>query len=226
MTKIDIKSQLLEAAMPHVPFDGWGEATFAAAMQDAGIGADVARALCPRGAVDLAIAFHQMGDAAMVTRVAGEDMGALRYSEKIAALVRFRLEAVENKDLVRRGMTLFSRPQYGADGSRLVWETCSLIWDTLGDTSQDFNWYTKRATLSAVYGSTVLYWLGDESEAHSDTWEFLDRRIADVMQFEKFKASVRENKFLSRILSGPMAVLGRVKAPAQTGAGMPGRWGN
>jgi len=226
MTERDIKTQLLEAAVMHVPFDGWSEATFQAAIRDADVDPALARVLCPRGAVDLAIAYHKAGDAAMVARFQSEDISALRYSEKIAALVRFRLQAVTEKDLVRRGMTLFSLPQYATDGSKLIWATAGLIWETLGDTSDDINWYTKRMTLSAVYGSTVLFWLGDDSEDHNATWEFLDRRIADVMSFEKLKASVRDNRLLSGLLSGPLAVLGRVKAPTNTGAGMPGRWDN
>ncbi|MDQ7070422.1 MAG: COQ9 family protein [Rhodobacterales bacterium] len=226
MTKVDIKGDLLDAAVIHVPFDGWSDATWRSAIRDADVDPVLARALCPRGALDLAIAFHQRGDRAMVARAKTEDMGALRYSEKIAALVRFRLQAVEDKDVVRRGMTLFSLPQYASEGSKLIWGTSGLIWETLGDTSDDINWYTKRATLSAVYGSTVLFWLGDDSDDHQATWEFLDRRINDVMSIEKFKASVRDNKVLSGLLAGPMALLGRVKAPVNTGAGMPGRWEN
>ena len=226
MTKVDIKGDLLDAAVIHVPFDGWSDATWRSAIRDADVDSVLARALCPRGALDLAIAFHQRGDRAMVARAKTEDMGALRYSEKIAALVRFRLQAVEDKDVVRRGMTLFSLPQYASEGSKLIWGTSGLIWETLGDTSDDINWYTKRATLSAVYGSTVLFWLGDDSDDHQATWEFLDRRINDVMSIEKFKASVRDNKVLSGLLAGPMALLGRVKAPVNTGAGMPGRWEN
>lgn len=226
MTKVDIKGDLLDAAVIHVPFDGWSDATWKAAIRDADVDPALARALCPRGALDLAIAFHQRGDRAMVARAKTEDMGALRYSEKIAALVRFRLQAVEDKDVVRRGMTLFSLPQHASEGSKLIWGTSGLIWETLGDTSDDINWYTKRATLSAVYGSTVLFWLGDDSDGHQATWDFLDRRIDDVMSIEKFKASVRDNKLLSGLLAGPMALLGRVKAPVNTGAGMPGRWDN
>jgi ubiquinone biosynthesis protein COQ9 len=75
----------------------------------------------------------------------------------------------------------------------------------LGDTSTDFNWYTKRATLSGVYGSTVLFWLGDDSPGHAATWEFLDRRIADVMQIEKFKAALRDNPLSRALRSGPFS---------------------
>jgi ubiquinone biosynthesis protein COQ9 len=52
---------------------------------------------------------------------------------------------------------------HAADGAKAIWGTADRIWTALGDTSDDLNWYTKRATLSAVYGSTVLYWLGDDS---------------------------------------------------------------
>ena len=117
---------------------------------------DAARLACPRGAVDLAIAYHTLGDEAMLERYAREDLSDLRYSEKITALVRFRLEAVTDKEAVRRGTTLFALPHQAADGAKLIWGTCDAIWAALGDTSTDSNWYTKRATLSAVYSSTVF----------------------------------------------------------------------
>ncbi len=85
------------------------------------------------------------------------------------------------------------------------------------------NWYTKRATLSGVYSSTVLYWLGDQSERHEATWSFLDRRIEDVMRFETFKANVRKNEALSKMLKGPLDLLGRIRAP-KSRDDMPGRW--
>ena len=70
------------------------------------------------------------------------------------------------------------------------------MWKAISDPSTDFNFYTKRITLSAVYTSTFLIWLGDESENSDQTWEFLDRRIENVMQFEKLKAKCR-NKDLN-----------------------------
>ncbi len=213
----DTKEKLLDAALPHVPFDGWSETAFAAAIADAGIAPALARGLCPRGAIDLAIAYHKRGDARMAERLAQADLSAMRFRDRIAAAVRFRLEAADDRELVRRGMTLFALPQYAPDGARLIWETCDLIWRSLGDTSEDINWYTKRATLSGVYSSTVLYWLGDDSEAHAATWAFLDRRIEDVMRFETFKANMRNNPALSKVLKGPLDILGRIRAPKGAG---------
>ena len=115
-----IRTQLLEAAQMHVAFDGWSEATFQAAIRDADVPPAVARLACPRGAVDLALAYHAAGDAAMVARLQATDLGGLRFRDKIAAAVRFRLEAVEDKELVRRGTTLFSLPHHAGDGARAI----------------------------------------------------------------------------------------------------------
>ncbi|MCW9044019.1 MAG: COQ9 family protein [Pseudopelagicola sp.] len=222
MTAVDPKDALLDAALMHVAFDGWSDATFEAAIVDSGVAPALAHALCPRGAVDLAVAYHKRGDAAMLARFEAEDISTLKYSEKVAVLVRFRLEAVEDKEAVRRGTTLFALPQFATTGAQLVWETCDAIWTALGDTSDDVNWYTKRMTLSAVYTSTVLFWLGDESDGHAETWAFLDRRIENVMQFEKAKARFRNSTF-GKLVQGPLSVLGGIKAPGAR-HDMPGQW--
>ena len=97
----------------------------------------------------------------------------------------------------------------------------------LGDTSEDVNWYTKRATLSAVYSSTVLFWLGDTSEGHAETWAFLDRRIENVMQIEKVKAQVNSSPTLSMLMAGPNWLLSHVKAPSRLNrSDLPGSWGS
>ena len=219
------KDALLDAILPHVAFDGWSDASFKAAVQDAGIDPVVAHAVCPRGAVDLAVAYHKRGDQLMLERYAQTDLSEMRYSDRIAALVRMRIKVVEDREVVRKASALFALPKYAAEGARLIWETCDLIWNTLGDTSDDINWYTKRATLSGVYASTVLFWLGDESEGNAETWEFLDRRIDDVMQIEKLKAKVRDNPLLKGLFAGPLWAMGYVKAPhAKPMQDVPGRW--
>lgn len=218
----DLKTRLLEAAEMHVPFDGWSEAAFAAAVSESGIDPTVARAICPRGAVDLAVAYHKRGDSQMVAAMAEADLDAMKIREKITFAVRKRLELCTDREVVRRGTTLFSLPQHAAQGAQLIWGTCDAIWGAIGDTSRDFNWYTKRATLSAVYGSTVLYWLGDDSEGQAATWAFLDRRIENVMQFEKTKAQFNKSP-LGKMMAGPLDMLNRIKPP-KIPEGMPGSW--
>lgn len=210
------RDRLLQAILPHVSFDGWTEPAFEAAARDAGMTLTQARAVCPRGALDLAVAMHRLGDARMTEAAGREDLSALRYSERVARLVRLRIEAVaQEREAVRRAASLFALPLHAAEGAGLIWDTADAIWTVLGDTSRDLAWYTKRASLSAVYGSTVLYWLGDDSEDARATWEFLDRRIDDVMRFEQTKTRLRASP-LGRIWqAGPGKLLERVQAPGQ-----------
>ena len=207
------KDRVLDAALLHVAFDGWSEASLRAAIADSGVASGLARALFPRGGVDLALAYHQRGDSLMRAALAARDPGALRYRDRIALAVRLRLEAISDPEAVRRGTALFALPQHAVDGAKAVWGTADAIWVALGDSSTDLNWYTKRATLSAVYAATALYWLGDTSPGHSATWEFLDRRIENVMAIEKLKAGVRDNALWKAMAEGPFNAFGKIRMP-------------
>lgn len=223
-TPKDPATDLLNAALMHVPFDGWSETAFKAAIEDTGIAPALARGLFPRGALDLAAAFHRRGDDQMVAALAARDMSALRFRDKVALGVRLRLELIEDKEPVRRGATLFALPMHAVEGSRLIWGTADRIWTALGDTSRDINWYTKRATLSAVYSATVLYWLGDESQNHQATWDFLDRRIDDVMKIEETKAKMRKTPILGPMVTQTEGFLSRIKPPRSRRDDLPGGW--
>ena len=212
----EAKNRLLLAALPHVAFDGWSAASFHAAVTDSGLAPGLAAGLFPRGGLDLAVAYHRAGDSAMAQAMAQRnDLGTLRIREKVALAIRLRLEAAE-RELVRRGSALFALPAHMPEGAGLIWGTADAIWNALGDTSDDVNWYTKRATLGAVYAASVLFWLGDDSEGKVATRDFVDRRIENIMQIEKAKAVFRENPLGKAILNGPLKVLERLHAPKGT----------
>ncbi len=221
-----MQDRILDAAIPNVAFDGWSSETLRRAVEEAGVTPAQGRAAFPRGGVDLALAFHRRGDAEMRRRLAAEEPGDARFRDRVARAVRLRLEiAGEAPEAVRRGVTLFALPIHAAEGARAVWGTADAVWDALGDRSDDVNWYTKRATLAGVYSSTLLYWLGDTSDGNEATWAFLDRRIDDVMRIEGVKGRVRASPMLSRLMAGPAAILGRIRAPARGPRDdLPGSW--
>lgn len=221
MSEVDIKAQVLDAALAHVPFDGWSEATLRAAIADSGVPPALARSHYPRGGVDLALTYHRRGDDEMADHLARMDLKALSFPDRVKKAIRLRLE-LSDRELVRRGTTLFALPIYAADGARAIWGTADRIWTALGDTSRDFSWYTKRATLSGVYASTVLFWLGDDSTDRHATWEFLDRRIDHVMQFDKLKKSLQKNRLGETLMQGPGKVFESIRAP-KLPTDLPGR---
>jgi ubiquinone biosynthesis protein COQ9 len=215
------KNNLLDAVLLHVAFDGWSETSLRAGLADSGLTEGLGQALFSRGGIDLAVAYHQRGDSLMAEALGARDLTALRIRERINLAVRTRLELAD-KELVRRGAALFALPQNAAEGAALIWGSAGAIWTALGDPSQDLNWYTKRATLSAVYGATALFWLGDQTEGNAATWDFLYRRIENVMGFEKTKAGLRANPLAKALLRGPLKFLERVHAP-NTPEDLPGQ---
>lgn len=221
----DIRRQVVEAALPNVVFDGWTDRVLADAVADAGVDANLARLAFPRGGIDLVLAFHQQNDVALPAAMAAEDMSALRYSEKVSRAIELRLEMIaEHREAVRRAAALLALPIHAADGARAIWQTADTIWTALGDTSDDVNWYTKRATLSGVYSAVVLYWLGDDSPDMERTRAFIARRIDDVMQVEKVKASFRSSPLGRVFEAGPGRLLERIRKPGVAADDLPGRW--
>ena len=207
--------KLMLTALPNVAFDGWSNSTFVAACREADISERKARLFCPRGALDLAIAFHKWGDEQFKTAFTKKKISELKVREKIRKAVELRIKLASDKEAVRRGVVLFALPIHAFEGSRLIWDTSDLIWELIGDNSEDYNWYSKRAILSAVYASTVLYWLGDNSEGSEETWHFLDRRIEDVMKFETAKVQLKTNKFTKEFNGLTEKFLKTIKRPSR-----------
>ncbi|RCW79450.1 COQ9 family protein [Paracoccus lutimaris] len=205
----DARDRLIDAALNHVLFEGMGERAIHEAAREIGMDPALARVYLPRGGADLATAYHRRGDAALRAWLADTPPQG-RFRDRVAQAVMQRL-SLSDRELARAGAAIFALPQHAALGARLIWETSDAIWAGLGDRSQDVNWYSKRATLSAVYGATVLYWLGDESPDAAETRAFLERRLDGVMRFEGFKGRVRALPGFSALAE---AATGWIKAPA------------
>jgi ubiquinone biosynthesis protein COQ9 len=184
-----LRARLLEAFAPQAAALGWTEAAFRAAREAAGLSEGEAMLACPRGVFDLFDAFAARADSAMLERLAGLDLAAMRIRDKVRAAVRTRLGAQAPVKEAARAMTrALARPDRAPEAARLIWRTADRIWRALGDTSTDGNFYSKRAILAGVLGSTYARWFSDDSADGAPTWAFLDERIENVMQFERFKA--------------------------------------
>lgn len=211
----DIRREVLRNLLFEVAFEGWTEAALdrAIAETEETVGKAI---LFPQGVRDALDFWAAEEDHAMAEAYAALESPPQKIREKVTWLVRQRIEQMTpHREAARRAAATLALPQYATLGPRLVWRTAGAIWRALGDSSTDVNWYTKRATLSAVYGSTLARWFaddGDESEmAFADTWAFLDARIENVMAIEKAKAEMR------KLPLGPEAVasfLGRIRYAA------------
>lgn len=212
MTLDELKPVLIEAMLPHVPFDGWSRAALEAAAQSIGILPATARLAFPGGVGEMLDAQTALADAKMRAALDTPEYRALKVREKVTLAIRTRLEqAAPHKEAIRRAVNLLAQPQHARLAARLSWRTADSIWRLAGDTATDFNHYSKRALAAAVYGATLLFWLNDDSEDNADSWAFLDRRIGNVMEIEKLKGRFKppaERPSLTRFL-------GRLRYPVE-----------
>src|SRR5438270_5588694 len=199
-----LRRELALAVGENAVFDGWTAKAVDSAAGQLGLDPTQARLAMPKTQSGMIDVYIQEVDRALEAYFTPKRLAAMKIREKIRALIWQRLEIMgPAREAVRRALTILAMPQNLPLALRISWRSADLMWRIAGDTSTDFNHYTKRMTLGAVYGSTLLVWLDDRSEAWSETAAFLDRRIDDVMRFEKFKADWRgssEHLSLSRFL--------------------------
>lgn len=208
----ELRAALAPLVPGHAAFDGWSEAALAMAAAELGVPADRARIAFPGGAVQMIDAWFDAVDKAMLAAFPPERVAALKVRERIRDLVLFRFLAIApNREALRRALAILAMPQNAIEGARLAWRSADRIWRVGGDAATDFSHYSKRAILIGVYGSSSLVFLDDSSEELADTRAFLDRRIGDVMRFEKFKAGWRGTTDRLPSLS---RFLGRLRYPA------------
>ena len=209
----DLREKLLAEILPHVAFDGWTDRALADAASRMDVDEAEVRVAFPRGIADAITFFSHKADDEAEALIRAADLKSMKIRERVAFAVRKRIEVIAaHREAARRGAALFALPQYALDGASCVYRTCDMIWRAIGDTSTDFNFYTKRGLLSGVLTSTMLYWFGDSSEDSAETWKFLDRRIADVMQIEKVKSAVLK---VASTLPNPLTILGALRYPGR-----------
>jgi len=193
MDKIKAAHDIITQALPLVPFEGWNQATLNKAAQKAGYKKTDAIRVFPNGAMQAVDAYFTMADAAMLTALSRYHLDTMKIRERVALAVRLWLEAQEpHKEALRRAIALQSQPMHCQHAVKCLYQTVDEIWHAIGDSSTDFNFYTKRLMLAAVVTSTTLVWLDDKSAGHANSWAFLDRRIGDVMQIEKAKSKLKQ----------------------------------
>jgi ubiquinone biosynthesis protein COQ9 len=206
-----LRRRLALAVGENAVFDGWTRAAVDSAAAQLGVDPVQARLAIPKTQVGMIDLYIQEVDRALEAWFTPARLARMKIREKIRALVWRRLEIMgPAREAVRRGLAILAMPQNLPSAARIGWRSADVMWRLAGDTSTDFNHYTKRLTLGAVYGSTLLVWLDDHSEGWSETAAFLDRRIDDVMKFEKMKAEWRGSA--DQRLS-PSRFLGRLRYP-------------
>jgi ubiquinone biosynthesis protein COQ9 len=209
----EIRLALAPAIGRNAAFDGWSDAAVKSAAEEIGIDPDVAALAVKGGAMTLIDAWIDGIDLELARRLPPEKLNAMKIRERITALLATRMEIMApDREALRRAMAIMAMPQNLAKAAKIGWRSADRMWRLAGDTATDFNHYTKRMTLSAVYGSVLAVFVNDDSDNFADSRAFLDRRIDNVMQFEKVKAQAKARREYVPSFS---RFIGRLRYPAR-----------
>jgi ubiquinone biosynthesis protein COQ9 len=211
MTLDELRAALAPLLPANAVFDGWNREALAIAASELGVPAERADLAFPDGAVQMIDAWFDAIDRQMAMAWPLERIAQLKIRERIRDLVLYRIEVIHpHKEALRRALAILALPQNAMAAARLAWRAADRMWRIAGDRATDFNHYSKRGILSALYMSTLLVYLDDDGEDLAATKGFLGRRIDDVMRFEKFKAQWRGRR---ERLPSLTRFLGRLRYP-------------
>ena len=188
---LETQQAILAAALDEVSFSGWSPACLEQAIDSAGVDAGTALLALPNGVSNLISLFSAQGDESMLAAL--PDAEGLKIRERITEAVMVRLQAdADHCDAARRAAAWLSVPGRQKQAAQQLFETAHLMWRWAGDTATDYNYYSKRTILSGVIATTRVVWFDDDSAELAKTRAFLDRRIENVMQFEKVKGKLTQ----------------------------------
>jgi len=184
-----LRLRLAPLIAANAAFDGWSRAAVTMAADAAGVDRDIAALAFDGGAMTMIDAWFASIDAAMLARCPADTLAAMKVRARITALVETRLALLApHREALRRAQAILAMPTHLGRATQLGWRAADVMWRAAGDTAVDYNHYTKRATLGAVYAATLLVLVNDESEDFAESRAFLSRRIDGIMRFEKAKA--------------------------------------
>ncbi|MEI6158297.1 MAG: COQ9 family protein [Roseococcus sp.] len=171
----------IDAAVRRARQHGWSSETLRLALGDCDEPADLVPSAFPRGVTGAIEAWAALTDARMDAAASMEDLASLRTPARIRRVVELRLLLLEpDREALRSALALLALPWNAPTGLRLLARTASAIWHAAGDNSADFSWYTRRATLAAVYSATLAFWMRPIQPEMAAVLSFLDRRLQDL----------------------------------------------
>lgn len=201
--KNELKDVIIDRALTHVVFDGWSELTLKKVICELNLSEVEMRKMFPRGGVDMALAFHERDDKKFLKEfsVSKFNHSDKRIRDRIESAINCRLDiSANNKEAVKRSISLLTTPVYFSEASKAVWNTSDKIWISIQDKSDSLNWYSKRLLLSSVYSAAIIFWIEDDSVDFVETRAFVSRRINDVMAIERIKGVVKNSPGLGGLL--------------------------
>ncbi len=164
--------EFMESLLKSVPKYGWTIDAMRDASVNLGLDQEYHQIFFEGGVSEARQLYEELQDIQML-----EILGQMPYPEKIRQRIALALK-VRIIDL---------DDGYYKSPMTSIWRTVDEIWRYAGDTSADFNYYTKRSLLAAVYIKSKKSYSRDTSENYQNTHRVIKQSIEKVLKIATLK---------------------------------------
>ncbi len=186
---IQLREKWLLALLPHIPFEGWTRQSLNRAADEAGLSAGEQALAAPRGVPDLIRAFFDRAEAQAAREISAVELSEYRVHERVALGVKIWLDALQpHKEAARRAAQRGFLPWGSYAALERTYHVSDMIWTAIGDTSTDYNQYTKRALLASTVPLIFLHWLDQEDE--EKLMAYIHKRLKIAMRFGQMGSKI------------------------------------
>ncbi len=182
-----LKVQFVQVLARLLIFDEWNNKLLLDAEKECGFVKGYCHIIFPNGLREIVDFFESWQDQKMLELLSQQETPA-KIKDKIDLALKIRIKNCTPKLVHLKNRTYFTTPSNTLFATKIGFRTCDLIWRYAGDTSIDYNYYTKRSLLFSVYISSILYYIQDESENNIDTDKYITKSLSGIItMFSKCK---------------------------------------
>jgi ubiquinone biosynthesis protein COQ9 len=193
-----IRERILDLALDYVCDLGWSVDSLTEAAKKEGL-PGVAHGLFQRGGVEILFHFEKKCNDKMMTELLPQSALSPSTKECKISVSSFMKTALQTRLLMNEpyisrwaeGLALKALPKNMPEALENLAHLVDDMWYLAGDKSTDFSWYTRRASLAILYGSSELYMLQDDSPGFENTWAFVEKGLRELQMISKTRQSVK-----------------------------------
>ena len=188
----DDRKLILRESLKLIKINGWNDNLFELISKKNNIKFEKIIPLFPNGYKDLLKYYFDELNHKITIASKKLNLSKIKTHEKVRALIHLRLlEYKKEKDSIRRAYFTLLLPSNSKIFSIIMFRIVDQIWFLAGDTSTDFNYYSKRGILFAVYNSSVIFLINNDFNI-TKTLNFLDKKLQKVSKIPNIKSNLKK----------------------------------
>jgi len=188
-----IRDDILIKSLEDIPFEGWTMDIITKSAEQLGYSENTIQSVFLGGMPDIMDHFANLADREMLKSLENTNLEALRIRDRVqTALIARYTWLIQHQEAFNQSLKFWLLPTRKPKAAKITWRTADVIWNWAGDTSTDYNHYSKRTLLSGIIASSAFIFTNETDEDLTKTQKFIEKRIENVMKFGKLMSKLKK----------------------------------